>query len=174
MRSSRDAYDRKYASQDNSFRERMNTGHISALLAIFLYACGGSGLTEVKVEMQDVTLTFFRSFPVGSYVFRNQTELENAWATAPFASYPVGIVIEEPPIPAYDYSKYTVVGLSRGIGKWCFKPSITAAFSNGTDLVVHYDVSTTSTLACLRDGPLISFSLVPRVQGTVEFMQDGG
>jgi hypothetical protein len=146
------------------------------LFAFLLSACGGSdgGPHLTDVEIQDVTLTFFRSFSSGSYVFRSQTELENAWATSPFQVYPIGIVMEEPPIPAYDYSKYTVVGLSRGIGYWCFKPTITSAFSNGTNLVIHYSVPTTSTLACLRNGPLISFVLVPRIQGSVEFVQDGG
>jgi hypothetical protein len=165
------------AAQEDGFGESMYRRHISPLVMVLLSACGGSDLSGpdwTAVEMQDVTLTFFRSFPVGSYVFRSQTELVNAWATAPFAAYPVGIVTEEPPIPTYDYTKYTVVGVSLGIGKWCFKPNITAAFSNGMDLVVHYSVSTTSTLACLRNGPLISFSLVPRVQGTVEFVQDVG
>jgi hypothetical protein len=65
-----------------------------------------------------------------------------------------------------------VVGLSRGIGKWCFKQNLTTAFLTGEHLRVHYNVPTTSTLACLRDGPLISFALVPRVQGSVEFVQD--
>jgi hypothetical protein len=146
-------------------------------LALFLFilsACSGSdeGAYLTEVEIQDVTLTFFRSFPAGTYVFRSQTELENAWATAPFEVYPVGIVIEEPQIPTYNYSEYTVVGLSQGIGYWCFKPTIFSALSDGTNLFVHYTVSTTSTSACLRNGPLISFVLVPRVQGTVVFMQE--
>jgi hypothetical protein len=138
-------------------------------------ACGGSdgGPHFVEVEIQDVSMTFFRSFSAGSYVLRSQTELENAWAAAPFEVYPIGIVTEEPPMPAYDFSKYTIVGLSHGIGHWCFRPTITSAFSDGTNLVVHYSVPTTSTLTCMRDGPLISFVLVPRVEGTVEFVQDG-
>ena len=154
----------------------MNARYALVLLAFLLSACGGSdgGSLSTEVEIQDVTLTFFRSFSSGSYVFRSQTELGNAWAAAPFEVYPIGIVAEEPSIPAYDYSKYTVVGLSRGIGYWCFKPTITSAFSDGTNLVVHYSVPITSTLACMRNGPLISFVLVPRVQGTVEFVQDGG
>ncbi len=155
----------------------MSTRYALVLLAFLLSACGGSdgGSHSIEVEMQDVTLTFFRSFSAGSYVFRSQTELENAWATAPFEGvYPIGIVTEEPPMPEYDYSKYTVIGLSRGIGYWCFKPTITSAFSDGTNLVVHYSVPTISTLECMRDGPLISFVLVPRVQGTVDFVQDDG
>ena len=149
----------------------MNTRHASVLLSFCLVACGGLDTTPVAIE--DVSLTFFRSFAPGLYVFRSQTELETAWAAAPFEAYPIGIITEEPSIPAYDFSKYTVIGLSRGIGKWCFKQNFTTAFLNGANLVVHYQVPATSTLACLRDGPLISFALVPQFQGTVEFVQDG-
>ena len=125
-----------------------------------------------NVEVQDVTLTFFRSFARGTYVFRSQPELASAWAAAPFEFYPIGIVTVEPAMPTYNFSKYTVVGLSHGIGKWCFAPRITRALSDGNNLVVHYFVPTAGTLACMFNAPLIAFAVVPHVTGTVGFVQD--
>ena len=74
-------------------------------------------------------------------------------------------------MPTYDFSKYSVVGLSNGIGRWCFAPRITGATSDGINLVVHYFVPTTGTLACMSNGPLIAFALVPQVKGNVQFVQ---
>jgi hypothetical protein len=154
----------------------MTIKYIAPLLAILLVACGGddggSAPPPQKVAVQDVTLTFFRSFAPGTYVFRSQAELASAWAAAPFEMYPIGIVTTEPAMPTYDFSKYSVVGLSNGIGKWCFAPRITVALSDGTNLTVHYFVPTTGTLACMFNGPLIAFALVPQVMGTVQFVQD--
>lgn len=153
----------------------MKVRYIATLLAPLLVACGGGdggGPASQNVEVQDVTLTFFRSFAPGTYVFRSQPELASAWAAAPFEFYPIGIVTAEPAMPTYDFSRYTVVGLSRGIGKWCFAPRITGALSDGNNLVVHYFVPTTGTLACMFNGPLIAFALVPHVKGTVGFVQD--
>jgi hypothetical protein len=135
-------------------------------------AGNGDEPVQQKVDVVDVTTTFFRSFTIGTYVFRSQTELGDAWALAPFKVYPVGIVLDEPAMPTYDFSKYIVVGLSLGVGKWCFAPRINGAVSDGNNLVVHYFVPTTGTLACLRDGPLIAFALVPRVSGSVQFVED--
>ncbi len=142
------------------------------LFAILLSACNSSSEPPNRVEFEDVTMTFFRSFAPETYVFRSQVELERAWVAAPFQVYPIGIILEEPPMPTYDFSEKTVVGLSLGIGKWCFKPRFTEMFSTGNDLFVHYVVPTTGTLACMKDGPLIAFALVPIVRGNVEFLQD--
>jgi hypothetical protein len=146
------------------------------IAALILVACGGSDdkapPTSQNVAIQDVTLTFFRAFAPGSYAFKTQAELASAWNAAPFQVFAIGIVTTEPAMPTYDFTVNTVVGLSNGIGKWCFAPKITTAVSDGTNLVVHYYVPTLSTLACLRDGPLIAFALVPQVKGTVTFTQD--
>jgi hypothetical protein len=153
----------------------MGAKHVVSLLAALLVACGGdSGSNPQNVEVQDVTMTFFRSFPSGTYVFKNQSELESAWAAAPFQVYPIGLVLVEPSMPTYDFSIHTVVGLSLGIGKWCFAPRISKAVSDGNNLVVHFFLPSTSTLACLRDGPLIAFALVPQVKGSVQFVLDPG
>ncbi|EUC14677.1 hypothetical protein [Paraburkholderia hospita] len=151
--------------------------YVAPLLATLLIACGGggddgAGSASQSVQVQDVTMTFFRSFAPGTYVFRSQSELASAWAAAPFEHYPIGLVTVEPAMPTYDFTKYTVVGLSSGIGKWCFAPRITGATSDGKDLVVHYFVPTTGTLACMFNGPLIAFVLVPQVKGNVQFVQD--
>ena len=124
------------------------------------------------LEINDVSLTFFRSFSAGTYVFRNKSELVGAWNAAPFQVYPIGIVTEEPVMPDYDFTKFTVIGLSQGIGKWCFKPNITSVVASGQTSFVHYSIPTASTLACMRDGPLISFVLVPTKQSKVTFVQN--
>jgi hypothetical protein len=155
----------------------MNIRYVIPLVATLIAACGGGGdgggeSASQSVPLQDVTLTFFRSFAPGTYVLRSQAELASAWAAAPFVQFPIGIVTSEPAMPTYDFSKYSVVGLSDGVGKWCFAPRITNATSNGKDLVVHYFVPTTGTLACMFNGPLIAFVLVPQVNGTVQFVKD--
>lgn len=152
----------------------MRSWLVSVAAAVILEACGGGGSKDNSVVTQDVTMTFFRSFGVGTYVIRSQAELSSAWAAAPFEIYPVGLVQSEPAMPAYDFGKNSVLGVSLGIGKWCFKPNITTVESAGDGVVVHYSVSTASTLACLKDGPLISFVLVPSFTGSATFIRDGG
>jgi hypothetical protein len=51
-------------------------------------------------------------------------------------------------MPTYAITKYTVAGLSHGIGKWCFAPRITGANPDGKYVVVPYFVPTTGT--CLH------------------------
>ena len=151
----------------------MRTNPLPLLLVVVVGACGGPRPSPpVEVEAEDVSLTFFRSFESGTYVFHSQAELDSAWAAAPFKVYPVGIVLTEPEKPTYDYTEQMVVGLSLGVGKWCFKPNISHVERIGTETVVHYQVPTRSTLACLRDGPQIAFAVIARADGDVRFVQD--
>ncbi|MGY0194724.1 hypothetical protein ACWA7J_06570 [Leptothrix sp. BB-4] len=146
---------------------------VSALItsALMLAACGGSGGSD-EVATQDVTMTFFRAVPAGTHVIRSSSELDTFWAATPFQTWPIGLLSSEPAKPVYDYGTQAVIGLSLGVGKWCFKPVITAVTRQGNDLVARYRVPTGSTLACLRDGPLIAFALVPSFSGTATFVQD--
>ena len=144
------------------------------LLAVAgLNGCGGGGdddrVVPVPVMFSDETLVQFRPYAQGEYVIRTRAELQAAWAAAPFAVFPVGIVLSEPAFPEYDFQSSMLVGVSLGVGKWCFKPVITNVWVLGPHMEVDYKVPTSSTLACLRDGPLISFALVPRFAGTVAF-----
>ena len=82
-------------------------------------------------------------------------------------------MLTEPAFPDYDYQASMLVGVSLGVGKWCFAPQITGVAISGNDMEVDYKVPTSSTLACLRDGPLISFALVPKVTGSVRFRDTG-
>ena len=59
-----------------------------------------------------------------------------------------------------------------GVGKWCFKPNIHKVEREDGNTIVHYRTKTSSTLACLRDGPWIAFALIPRADGSVSFVQD--
>lgn len=148
----------------------MRVRHLFLFLIPLLNACGGSD--PVTVEAQDVSLIFFRPFEAGQYVFRSQSELDSAWAATPFRIFPIGLISSEPAKPVYDFSTQMVVGISNGIGKWCFKPNINKVERDGSDTTVHYSSKTSSTLACLRDGPQIAFALIPRADGAVAFVQE--
>lgn len=139
-------------------------------LVSLLLACGGSGdRTQEPVQFTDVTITLFRPFETGEYVFRSRAELDRALEAAPFRPFPIGIVLTEPAIPDWDFQSSMIVGLSLGIGAWCTAPRIIEVLSDGTHMVVRYDVAATGTLACMKLAPLIGFVQVPKVDGQVEF-----
>jgi len=144
-----------------------------ALSVTLLSACGGGGDASVAVDFKDQTLVQFRPYPQGEYVIRSRDQLQADWAAVPFQRFPIGIVLSEPAFPEYDYQASMLVGVSLGIGKWCFAPQITSVTISGNDMEVDYRVPTSSTLACLADAPLISFALVPRVTGSVTFRNTG-
>lgn len=147
---------------------------VIALVVSVLAGCGGDGGDEpVPVKFTDQTLDQFRPYAQGEYVIRSRAQLQAAWAAAPFAVFPIGLITSEPAFPEYDYQASMLVGVSLGIGKWCFAPVITGVSTIGNDMKVEYKVPTGSTLACLRDAPLISFALVPRTTGTVTFRNRG-
>jgi hypothetical protein len=144
-----------------------------ALAAAVLAGCGGGNDGPVPVSFSDQTLAQFRPWPQGEYVIRSREQLQAAWAAAPFQRFPIGIVLAEPAFAQYDYQTSMLVGVSLGIGKWCFAPIITGVATSGNDMEVDYRVPTSSTLACLADAPLISFALVPKVTGNVAFRNTG-
>lgn len=141
------------------------------LLAVVLAACGGHGQEQQPVGFTDVTTILFRPFAAGDYVFRSPAELQAALESAPFRVFPIGLVTEEPAIPAWDFETTMIVGVSQGTGPWCTAPRIREVLSDGTDLVVRFEVAQFGTLACMRLAPLIGFAQVPRVPGRVEFRQ---
>jgi hypothetical protein len=147
---------------------------VTAVLAVsLLSACGGGGSGEIlqltPVSFSDATITQFRPYAPGEYVIRSRVELQTAWAANPFSVFPIGIVTAEPVFPNYDFQSSMLVGISLGVGKWCFAPQIVRVSMVGANLDIEYRVPTTSTLACLRDGPLISFALVPKFAGSATF-----
>jgi hypothetical protein len=136
---------------------------------VLLAACGSSG-GKSEVAFTELTMELFRPFAAGEYVWRSVDEMRAALQAAPFRVFPVGLVLSAPPEPAVDFTTAMVVGLSLGIGKWCFTPRLVRVLGDGHDLQVEYRIATQSTLACLRDGPLIAFAAVPKVAGRVEFI----
>ena len=137
-------------------------------LSMLLASCGGGGgWTEVAFSEQ--TMNLFRPFAAGEYVWRTADQMRAGIAAAPFRVFPVGLVTEEPPEPALDFTTSMVIGLSLGIGKWCFAPRIVRVLRDGDDTQLEYRVPTISTLACLRDGPAIAFASVPKAPGRVWF-----
>jgi hypothetical protein len=144
-----------------------------AVTVALMTACS-SGDEAVPVAYTDETMTQFRPYAQGDYVIRSRAELQAAWAAAPFRVFPIGLLTSEPAFPAYDFQSSMLVGVSLGEGLWCHKPVIMNVLVAGDDMDVEYRVSTSSTLACLRNGPLISFALVPRATGTVTFRRIEG
>jgi hypothetical protein len=151
-------------------RALANAACAAALIAL-LGGCGGSDSTWQVAAAEDVTLTLFRPFAAGEYVFRSRAELDAALAAAPFRVWPIGLVTEEPPIPAWDFETQMVVGISLGEGPWCTAPRIQSVSSDGTDVRVPYTAPSSGTLACMHLAPLIAFVRVPRVPGRVVFEQ---
>ena len=144
-----------------------------AVTVALLMACSSRD-EAVLVTYTDETMTQFRPYAQGNYVIRSRAELQAAWAAAPFTVFPIGLLTSEPAFPAYDFQSSMLVGVSLGVGLWCFKPVITNVWVAGDDMDIEYRLSTSSTLACLRNGPLISFALVPRATGAVTFRRIEG
>jgi len=135
-----------------------------------LVACGGSEKeAQEPVQFTNVTMTLFRPFATGEYVFRSRVELDSALSAAPFRVFPIGLVLTEPSIPDWDFQSSMIVGLSLGLGAWCTAPRIIEVLSDGTSMVVRYEVWSSGTLACMKLAPLIAFVQVPQVAGPVEF-----
>lgn len=131
-----------------------------------------SGPTPVEIDAQDVSSSFERSFVGGTYVFHSQTELDDAWALAPFEVYSGGSGTE-PTKPTYDFSTQMVVGYSRGVGPRCFFPTITLVERADTNTIVHYVAPNKTSLGCLDvRAPLVAFAVVSRADGDVSFVQD--
>lgn len=152
----------------------MSASRLSLVLCLFVAACGGGDPPAPEaVPFDDVSLSFFRTFPAGVYVFKSQAELAAAWGTAPVEVYGIGLAPGANEQPAYDFSAVTVVGLSQGLGTWCYKPRITDVTRDGDDVVVRYLVPTVSTLACLRSGPMVAFATIPRLTGKASFVRTG-
>lgn len=144
-----------------------------AMLALALSACGADP-DPVPVDFQPMWTEFPGSFPAGTYVFRNQSELAAAWATAPQDYVPVDPTAPPGPIPmpSIDFGPYSVVGVSLGVGIRCYAPHITQVVSAGGDLTVLYVAPPTTgpgTFACRHLWPLTAFARVPAIHGTVRF-----
>lgn len=142
----------------------------TALLAPLALAagCGSSG-GKSEVAFTELTMELFRPFAAGEYVWRSAEAMRTALAAAPFRVFPIGLVTEPPPEPAVDFTAAMVIGLSLGVGRWCFAPRLVRVLSDGHDVQVEYRIPTSSTSACLRDAPLIAFARVPRAAGAVGF-----
>lgn len=142
-----------------------------APLVGLLLSCGGA--TFEPVEFQPLLTEFPGTFAAGTYVFKNLAEMAAAWALAP-QEYGVDPTPNPTPtpMPTIDFGKYSVVGISLGVGIRCFIPQITQVLSSGDDLKLVYQSAAdtgATTLACLHMWPLTAFAKVPAVRGSVSF-----
>lgn len=145
-----------------------------ATLAFSLVACGGR-VDPVSVEFQLMSTEFPGSFPAGTYVFTNASEMAAAWATAPQEyvtpdpRLPPGPI----PMPVIDFDKHSIVGVSLGVGIRCFVPQIKTITSTDSNLTVMYTAppdTGPATLACYHRWPLTAFAKVPAITGKVSFL----
>jgi hypothetical protein len=105
---------------------------ISLSLMTALNACGGSD-SAVEVAFARVGGLNFASWPPGFYQARTEQEWETVWAQRETAAFPVS------PIPAVDFAREMVVGVSEGMGpNGCHDLSITRVIEGDSELVVEY------------------------------------
>ena len=114
------------------------------------------------------------SFAAGTYVFKTQADMSAAWAEAPQEYVPVDPRLPPGPMPmpVIDWQRYSVVGVSLGVGIRCFAPKIIRIVKTGSDLTVMYTAPPSTgpaTLACYHRWPLTAFAEVPVIEGNVAF-----
>jgi len=142
-----------------------------ALSLALLAACGGDGPAPQAVAFQSMQEDFTRSFPEGTYVFRNDTEMASAWSAAP---QEFG---EAKDMPVVDFAQDTIVGVSLGVGIRCNIPVITQVSSHDGVVVVSYKTNLdtgTTTLACLHRWRLTDFARIPATRDPVVFERVSG
>lgn len=142
-----------------------------ALPLTLLLACGGDGPAPEPVPFQTMQEDFTRSFPEGTYVFRNQPDMAAAWSAAP---QEFG---EAKDMPIVDFAQDTVVGVSLGVGIRCNIPIITQVSSHDGVVVVSYKTNLdtgVTTLACLHRWRLTDFARIPATRDAVVFERVSG
>lgn len=128
------------------------------MAVVALTGCGGGGPAAEALPFQSVLDQLTRSFPEGTYVFRNQGEMAAAWNASP---QEFG---EAKPLPQVDFAASTVVGVSLGVGIRCDAPVITQVSRTGSAVTVSYRTNLgtgVTTLACLHRWKLTDFALIP-------------
>ncbi len=129
---------------------------IILLSVVFFSACGGSGSSDavgVDVKYRDVSLDFFKSFPIGQYEINDEKSLLAVWDSGIFHLYPIGIVLSPQSIPVVDFDKYEIHAKVWPDNYWCYRPVINRLILINQVLEIHYSNETASTLACLKIGP---------------------
>ncbi len=139
-------------------------------LATLVVACGGGSgdhLQEpVPVVFERMQEEFSGTYARGEYVLRTQSELEAAWRLAP---QQFG---QSMPIPVVDFTRYSIVGISLGVGMRCDVPLVTRVASKGDALLVHYKTNEgtgVTSLGCVHQWRLSDFVRVPAFSGAVTF-----
>ncbi len=124
------------------------------ILSIFgLSSCGGAVESINSIEFEDVSMSFFKSFPVGGYEIFDDNSLNSIWDLGVFNLYPVGMVLQAQPIPVVDFTKYEIHGMVWSDNYWCYRPKVNNIILNNKILKIYYSRPTISTSACLRIGP---------------------
>ena len=127
----------------------MRSNSLLGILTLALAACGGS-VDPVPVDFQLLRTEFPGSFPAGTYVFKNASEMAAAWATAPQDHVTVDPTRPPGPIsmPSIDFETTSVIGVSLGVGIRCYSPQIKRIVSVGDALTVMYTAPPNTGVEC--------------------------
>ena len=126
------------------------------LSVLFFSACGGSSsssYSSTEVEYRDISLDFFKSFPVGQYEVSDEKSLRAIWDIGIFYLYPIGIVVQPQSIPVINFEKYEIHAKVWPDNYWCYRPVVNKVILINQVLEIHFSNTISSTLACLRIGP---------------------
>lgn len=161
---------------DKTTISRRAAARASALLlgAAALAGCGGGVSIYIgdddfddRVSVAYTVVDGFdgRALPEGTYVFRDQGELDRAWATG--TPQPDGSTSAV--APRFDFGRSTLVAVSFGVGLLCDRPQVVEVSARGDALTVGYRADRDLGASCARTGPLQLFLGVPRWGGPVFF-----
>jgi hypothetical protein len=136
-----------------------------------LAACGGSD-PPVEVAFARVGGLNSAGWPPGFYQARTAQDWETIWAQRQTSEFPVS------PIPAVDFRREMVVGVSEGMGSnGCHNLSITRVIESDSELVVEYLRSVphfdpAHPIACtLALVPLVDFITTKQSDKPVRFVR---
>lgn len=136
-----------------------------ALCTALLAGCGGGGDDTMPAELPFDRVrqaTQFGAWPEQGYVFSTDAQWASAWA-----AYMKGRAIVPAERPAVDFSKRTLLGVSRGWGaNGCWGLNIVRVVETAAQLVVEYAQSkgpaSDGTLCTAALVPMADFVTVPR------------
>ena len=134
-------------------------------------ACGGSD-SPVEVAFARVAGLNAASWPPGFYQARTEPAWQTVWAQRQTSEFPVS------PIPAVDFGREMVVGVSEGMGSnGCHNLSITRVIEGDSELVVEYlrtipGFDPAHPIACtLALVPLVDFIITRQSDKPVRFVR---
>ena len=143
----------------------------------FIAACGG-GNTPIDISNFEHPYTLYGKqpppewwgllWPEANYVIRDRTQFRVAWDAREFGGRP------PLPLPDVDFSKYMLVGISKGYAGGCVGARITRVHQVGEELVVDsqlFNFGAANGLCTFDTVASVDFVLIPQNDLSVRFTQ---